>query len=183
MIIGLLINKEVNLSFFKKSEDIDGYQRSKRSKFVIPRLQTKIIMNVVFATLGIFFLSYLLLDYLKTHQFRELLETTSLNINDKNQITTSFDITLVYWASLCGLFSIMLISFAVNLSHKIAGPVYHITRALSDYFEGNSKSRIYLRKGDEFFILEDLINRLLDLNERNKKAATAAAEINNTKVS
>jgi hypothetical protein len=182
IIIELAIKREVSMGFFNKEEATDGYQRTGNAKFVIPRLQTKIIMNVVFAVLGIFFLSYVLIDYLKTHQIQELLDGSTLNDNDKNQVTTSFEITVVYWATLCALYAIMLISFAIMLSHKIAGPVYHITRALSEYFEGNTKSRIFLRKGDEFIILEDLINRLIEANEKNKKAASTVTS-NNPKVS
>jgi nitrogen fixation/metabolism regulation signal transduction histidine kinase len=171
------------VGLFKSSEEVDGYQRNNRAKFVIPRLQTKIIMNVVFATLGIAFLSYILIDYLKTHQVQELLESTSLNSEEQEKITTALDIAVIYWATLCALFSIMLISFAVMLSHKIAGPVYHITRALSEYFEGNNKSRIFLRKGDEFIILEDLINRLIESNEKYKKAAANNNTSSTNKVS
>lgn len=170
------------MGLFNNSEEVDGYQRNNRAKFVIPRLQTKIIMNVVFATVGTALLSYVLVDYLRTHQFQELLDSTSLNADEKDQIITAFDIAIIYWTTLCTLFSIMLISFAVMLSHKIAGPVYHITRALTEYFEGNNKSRIFLRKGDEFIILEDLVNRLLEANEKHKKAASNNTNPN-TKVS
>jgi methyl-accepting chemotaxis protein len=169
----------------KDSEEMDTNQRNNSAKFVIPRLQMKIIINVLFATLGIFFLSYLLVDYLRTHQIQDLLDATTLNENEKNKIVTALDISTVYWASLCGLFAIMLTSFAVMLSHKIAGPIYHISRVLNEYAEGNSKSRICLRKGDEFIMLEDLINRLIESNEKYKNIAEtrATAATSNTKVS
>jgi magnesium-transporting ATPase (P-type) len=172
-----------SMGFFNKDEEtVDGYQRDFKKRIVMPRLQIKIIMNVVFAALGVFLLSYILIDYVKTHQIQELLDSTTLNENDKNQIATSLEITVVYWATLCTLYSIMLISFSMLVSHRIAGPVYHISRVLSEYFEGNSQSRVYLRKGDEFIIVEDLINRLIESNEKNKKALSTAA-LNNKKVS
>lgn len=170
------------MSFFEKNENANGYQRNNRAKFVIPRLQAKIIMNVVFATLGIFFLSYILVEYLRSHQIQDLLDATNLSDNDKNQIQTAYDIAVIYWAALCALFSIMLISFSMVLSHKIAGPVYHIVRVLTEYFEGNTTTRVFLRKGDEFIVLEDLINRLIETNEKSKKL-TNNSGTNNTKVS
>jgi hypothetical protein len=148
-------------------EYVIEYERRGDSKFIIPRLQIKIIINVVFAAVGIIIISYfILIDYIKGHQLQDLLESSNLGEFEINQILNSLKYTLGYWAAISALYTIMLISFSIRLSHKIAGPVTHIIRVLGEYLDGNSKSRISLRKGDELVILEDLINRLLVSDEK-----------------
>ena len=69
---------------------------------------------------------------------------------------------------------ILLISSALLLSHRIAGPLYHIARVMKLIIaQGSGNARVHLRKGDFFIELEDVVNELIsyfegeaDLNTR-----------------
>jgi hypothetical protein len=50
---------------------------------------------------------------------------------------------------------------ALELSHRIAGPVYRIEKELDDIIEGKKKRLIMLREKDELKGLADKINRLI----------------------
>jgi hypothetical protein len=50
---------------------------------------------------------------------------------------------------------------ALELSHRIAGPVYKIEKELDDIIEGKKKGLIQLREKDEFKGLADKINKLI----------------------
>ncbi len=46
----------------------------------------------------------------------------------------------------------------IYVSHKIAGPIYHMLRIGRDFENGNYKARIFLRKGDEAHPLAEQMN-------------------------
>jgi len=50
---------------------------------------------------------------------------------------------------------------ALELSHRIAGPLYRIEKELDARISGEEKGPIKLRKKDEFKLLADKINKLI----------------------
>ena len=51
---------------------------------------------------------------------------------------------------------------ALELSHRIAGPVYRLEKELSDRLDGKKKGPIQLREKDELKTLADKINKLIE---------------------
>jgi hypothetical protein len=51
---------------------------------------------------------------------------------------------------------------ALELSHRIAGPVYRLEKELDDRIEGEKQGLIHLRERDELKSLADKINRLIE---------------------
>lgn len=49
---------------------------------------------------------------------------------------------------------------SLKISHRIAGPIYHIENNIKDALTG-SKEKIVLRKGDELHNLADLVNQIV----------------------
>jgi len=47
-------------------------------------------------------------------------------------------------------------------SHKLAGPVYRIEKAIYDISKGNLSSKIKLRKGDELWDLAEVVNTMVE---------------------
>ena len=62
------------------------------------------------------------------------------------------------------LFLILLI--ALEISHKVAGPLVRLERELDDIIEGKKESCINVRKGDEFESLVHRINKLICKKEQ-----------------
>jgi nitrogen fixation/metabolism regulation signal transduction histidine kinase len=50
---------------------------------------------------------------------------------------------------------------ALELSHRIAGPLYRLEKELNDRIEGKKSGPIQLREKDELRVLADKINRLI----------------------
>jgi signal transduction histidine kinase len=50
---------------------------------------------------------------------------------------------------------------ALELSHRVAGPLYRMEKELDEIIAGNKSAPIKLRKKDEFKILADKINKLI----------------------
>ena len=50
---------------------------------------------------------------------------------------------------------------ALELSHRIAGPLYRLEKELNDRIEGNKSGPIQLREKDELRALADKINKLI----------------------
>ncbi len=74
-----------------------------------------------------------------------------------------------YWAFFIGLLVVMPVLFygAIIFSHRIAGPLPKIYRALQDIGTGNFEIKLYLRKHDELRELAEHINRMaVKLKER-----------------
>jgi len=56
---------------------------------------------------------------------------------------------------------IILWLIALELSHRVAGPVYRIEKELEDRISGEKQGPIKLRKNDEFQSLADKINQFI----------------------
>jgi len=60
------------------------------------------------------------------------------------------------------LISPLIFILGLLFSHRIAGPVYRISKTVGDISKGNLSLRIRLREGDELVDLADMINNLVD---------------------
>lgn len=60
------------------------------------------------------------------------------------------------------LVSPLIFILGLLFSHRIAGPVYRITKTLEEITRGNLGLKIKLREGDELIDLADMINNLTD---------------------
>lgn len=69
------------------------------------------------------------------------------------------------------IFFALLAMISALLSHRIAGPVYHLEKVCREIKEGNKQIRVKLRKGDALSDLADEFNSMLDYitKEENKK--------------
>lgn len=69
------------------------------------------------------------------------------------------------------IFFALLAMISALLSHRIAGPIYHIERICREVKKGDKQARVRLRKGDAFFDLADEFNSMMDAitKEENKK--------------
>ena len=69
------------------------------------------------------------------------------------------------------IFFALLAMVSALLSHRIAGPVYHLERICKEIKQGNKQLRVKLRKGDALADLADEFNSMLDYltKEENKK--------------
>jgi methyl-accepting chemotaxis protein len=122
-------------------------------------LQSKIIVLVV----GFVFLQSLLLSWYLFFFSR------SLN-NDISNGEATFDSILdmlqsmIYGVTIANI-GFILFAFVLSLyfSHKIAGPIYAIKRAINNLLEGVEHRDVILRKGDEFHDLANRINKLFTI--------------------
>ncbi len=69
------------------------------------------------------------------------------------------------------IFFALLAMISALLSHRIAGPVYHLEKVCKEIKQGNKQIRVKLRKGDALSDLADEFNSMLDYltGEENKK--------------
>jgi methyl-accepting chemotaxis protein len=78
-----------------------------------------------------------------------------------NLVPVARKVNIIILLSLpAALFVIWLV--ALELSHRIAGPVYRLEKELDDRLDGKKTGPIRLRKKDELHILADKINRLIE---------------------
>lgn len=85
------------------------------------------------------------------------------------KLYNAFDLYFVpiLFVSLLNL--IMIGVFSLFFSHKMAGPLYRIKLTLETYVLRKSTAPIRLRKGDFFQDLAHLINRALEIKEKEKE--------------
>ncbi len=85
-----------------------------------------------------------------------------------------------------GIALIILLFGAISIfvTHKVAGPLFVMVRAMRDIMQGNLKARITLRKGDDLSELADVVNNMteklestfIDLDKRVGALAVHAQE-------
>lgn len=140
----------------------EGYSRKTFSKMVFPRLQKKIIGLVALAATGSSVFGGLAFYYLIHRQLVRLLEAahvpSEVQVEQLNNLSLSFGYLLV--VSLA--FAALVVGLSIYLAHHVVGPIYKVCKTIEDFEAGNTQSRISLRKGDEFLLLSDKVNRLLD---------------------
>ena len=57
----------------------------------------------------------------------------------------------------------LIVWIGLTASHKVAGPVYRLKKAMREVADGNPGVRIALRQGDELKEAADLFNRMMDV--------------------
>lgn len=56
----------------------------------------------------------------------------------------------------------LIAAWAIVVTHRIAGPIYHIEQDLKRVLQGEHIEPIHIRRGDEFHELVNLLNQLID---------------------
>jgi HAMP domain-containing protein len=65
--------------------------------------------------------------------------------------------------TMLSLLTILLIAtWTLFITHRAAGPVYHMNRVINEIRAGNTQARVQLRKKDEFQDLAKSFNELMD---------------------
>lgn len=130
----------------------------RRKKYLGTAFQNKLLFTVFAATVipaaivGVC-VYYLIFNLLAVQIFLpELLATNLMPVLQKVNIIMCIGIPVV----------VLLILFvSVELTHRIAGPVYRIEKELDERINGTKSGPIKLRPNDELKSLTDKINRLI----------------------
>jgi methyl-accepting chemotaxis protein len=138
---------------------------SRKRYFIKSGLQIRYLRLILLAIILPTFLLALCLYYLIFYLMAEQLgipESIAYNITP---VLNKINIIL-----LTGLpvISILLLSWGLVISHRIAGPVYRLEQDLKKIAEGNFSLRIKLRKKDELASIAEGINKVLDKVEGKK---------------
>ena len=132
--------------------------RIRNKKFLGTSVQKKLLMLIFFcaviplaiAILSLYYLIFSLLAW-QIGLPQEVMDTLIPAIRKINLIMlVAIPILLfVIWV------------FAMEISHRIAGPIFRLEKELDDHLEGKSRGPIKLRAKDELKILAEKINRLI----------------------
>lgn len=142
--------------------------RSKRkwkNYYLSPSIQTRYaLINAASVLFGIWALSALIFDKLQLI-FNSAVNSTPLPV-DPNDL-----INYVVWSfiGVCvgmGLFAFLL---SIVITHRTVGPVYAFERHLRSLLRGDYKSRINLRKRDDFRELSRLLNEVAEKLENSER--------------
>lgn len=121
--------------------------------FLKPSMQFKYISIVFFSILivgcliGIHFwdtvVNYIVTDLGYTELYKPLME--------RNIIMVSFFF----------IYAVLILVFAILISHKFAGPIYRFEKTFASLAQGDFSQLTHLRKGDELFEMQDSINAMI----------------------
>jgi HAMP domain-containing protein len=67
------------------------------------------------------------------------------------------------------LIMLIIAIWALFVTHRAAGSMYHIRRVIEEIRSGNSKARVHLRAKDEFQDVADAFNQLMDEMTKSSK--------------
>lgn len=130
--------------------------------------------------ISIFFVSFGIINFiffivvLKVCESKLISEINTLDLETSrylNQIIIELSNLLFYILSLFGIFTLSLSLVAgILLLQHISGPVFAFKKFLSEILEGKpSRYPIHLRKYDFFSDLADLVNKIYEKSELDKK--------------
>lgn len=151
-----------------------------------------IFRNAAYIIISSLFIFIMVISY-NTYKFRQnylMLTPTSERLQEwavKNNVSPnsvsyacqfiiqSREITFIKFITKPLLTAVLINAFislltSLYFSHRIAGPLYHMKRVLKSKIEGKDTGPIHIRKNDYFFELAEMINKALDLKEKEPKA-------------
>lgn len=136
--------------------------RTKKSILIDVRFQGRIILLIVLAGfLCITITAYLYYDYV-VGSYDFILKNSSL---PPEIIDERYRDLYGLWVSLSAInFLIILVAaiWALVITHRAAGSVYHLKRVIDEIRSGNAKARVHLREKDEFQDLAKSFNGMMD---------------------
>ena len=138
-------------------------KRFKRTHYIVDKnIQYRYVGLLLFYTVIFFILATLTVYF---GGWRQLIEKMS-NVYPQARLVEIFN--NIYLRLLIGFFllSIIAVISAVLVSHKIAGPLVRIKRALAGMIAGDYDFSVKLRKGDQ---LQDVADQINTLAEKLKK--------------
>ena len=143
-------------------------QRSFRNVLIDPGFQGRMALFIVFAGLVCTALNgYLYYDYV-VDSYDFILRHSKLSqelIDDRYRDLRNFGLVLAL-ATL--LITLAIAVWALFVSHRAAGAVYHMKRVMSEIKAGNAAQRVHLRDKDEFQDLGQAFNELMDQLQKQK---------------
>jgi signal transduction histidine kinase len=134
-------------------------KRFKRTHYIVDKnIQFRYVGLILFYTF-IFFVISLMVIYFSG--WKQLVEKLA-NVYPQSKLVEIFN--TIYLRLLVGFFLLLPMSAisAILVSHKIAGPLVRIKRALTQMIKGDYTLFIKLRKGDQLQDVADQINMLAE---------------------
>jgi len=137
-------------------------QRSKRNLLIMPGFQGRMILFIILAGFSCTILNgYLYYSYV-VDSYAFILKNSTLS---QDLIDLRYRDLYVFGLSLGGatlLVTIVIAIWALVITHRAAGSVYHARRVIEEIRAGNPKARIHLRAKDEFRDLANSFNQMMD---------------------
>lgn len=141
------------------------HPRNKRSikNFLInPRFQLKYIfwlgtsgLLLVCINAGIFY-------YFMHENYTLLVELSPMTEQARQQLYGELKNILIVLGVASLIFLTLISLVGLVISHRAAGPVFHMNRVLTNILNGNPNQRVHLRPNDEFQDLAHNLNKVLD---------------------
>ncbi len=153
--------------FLQRYCDRQQAKERRRSSVVDPKLQYSLVKSflVVFVLASCVYYATMTLAFLEV--YRILDATQDL---DHHQIVAKVQHLegLAAWAFAGFLLAFTLIIWwaGLKLSHRIAGPIFALTRHLNRVAEGRTDADLRFRKNDYFSALQDAFNRHMETYRR-----------------
>lgn len=136
----------------------------RKRKIIKPGYQLK----VAFATAIFLFIYSLVLGFIIFYPLSQELYLAS-TMEDKLRISQSIlSLHKRVWPAVFVVSALVYIH-TILTSHRVAGPVYRLGKAVEKFLEGNFGERIRLRKSDQFKEIEEAANSLAEYLGKAKK--------------
>jgi methyl-accepting chemotaxis protein len=137
-------------------------QRSLRNILIIPGFQGRMAFFIFFAGFVCTAINaYLYYSYV-VDSYGFIFKYSSL---PQEFIDERYRDLLVFGVSLCLvtlLIILLIMLWALFVTHRAAGSVYHMARVIEEIRSGNTKERIHLREKDEFQQVANSFNQMMD---------------------
>lgn len=137
-------------------------QRSKKSLLIDASFQGRLVSFIVLAGfLCIAINSYLYYSYV-VDSYDFILQHTNLPQEVMDERYSDLYGLWVLLSLLNFLIILVIATWALFVTHRAAGTVYHVKRVINEIRSGNTKERVHLREKDEFQDLAKSFNEMLD---------------------
>jgi hypothetical protein len=137
-------------------------QRFFKNLLIYPKMQIKYtLFNVAICLVLIVAYSSVFYAFIKENYFA-FIELGFLDDAVKTQMYSELHKVYQILFVSSFLFLILIVYVSISFSHRVAGPIYKMTKVLKEMRESNAVTKISLRKNDEFKELCEEINMVIN---------------------
>ena len=138
-------------------------QKRNLSSFLInPTFQLKMASFSILPGLIIVSAYGLLINGLMKENYEILVNSSPMEDAVKNQLWLELDQFKIQFVAFGFLFLILIFFFGIFLSHRVAGPIHKMKKAMEQVRKGNEGVRLLFNENEEFSEMTTSFNNMMD---------------------
>ena len=152
----------------------ESNQKSKRrlrNILIMPKAQVGLVVNIIILTVCFSLAASFVVYFQMDHLFDKLFQLSYLDEETTGALRHTWNISVQWLSMFIILYLVAVTSILIIHTHRMVGPSEAFKRHLSALLGGDYSVRVKLREGDSYQNIAELLNRVTEKLDTEKKEA------------